>query len=63
MEKKNYTDYEDYGPVHNNAQKQQNKQRKVEEVERDFQGSDFCLDICYLLTLSDLKGAKNYCLL
>ena len=49
--------------MHNNAQGQQNKQRKVEEVEKDFKGSDFCLDICYPLTLSDFKAAKNYCLL
>ena len=49
--------------MYNNAQEQQNKQRKVEEVEKDLKGSALCLDICYPLTLSDLKGAKNYCLI
>ena len=52
-EKKSNWPYEDYGPVNNNAQEQQNIQRKVQEVEKDLKGSAFCLDMCCLLTLFD----------
>ena len=54
---------EDYGHEHQNAQEQQNKNRKVEEIAKDLLGTIFRLDVFYPLTLNDLKGSNRYCLL